>query len=77
MLDCEEDNYKYCTKGKYIYTTDKIDVLDKSDVLDKIKADIEKLDYLTIEDGSDGYDHYVDKYDVLKIVDKYKAESEG
>ena len=41
-------------------------------VLDKIRAEIEHLDYLNIEDGSDGYDKYVDQYDVLQIIDKYK-----
>ncbi len=46
-------------------------------ILDKIRAEIEQLDYLTIKDGSDGYDYYVDKYDVLKIIDKHMAESEG
>ena len=45
------------------------------DVFDKIKAEIERMDYLDIEDGSDGYDKYVDRYEVLQIIDKYKAES--
>lgn len=54
-----------------------IEMLEQESVLDKIRAEIEKLDYLTIEDGSDGYDHYVDKYDVLKIINKYRVESEG
>ena len=43
-------------------------------ILDKIRAEIERMDYLDIEDGSDGYDKYVDQYDVMKIIDKYKAE---
>ncbi len=46
--------------------------LEQDDVLDKIIAEIEELDYLNIEDGSDGYDKYVDKYDVMKIIDKYR-----
>lgn len=46
----------------------------KTEVLDKIRAEIERMDYLNIEDG---YDKYVDRYDVLKIIDKYKSESEG
>ena len=45
-------------------------------VLDKIRAEIEKLEYLNIDDGSDGYDKYIEQYEVLKIIDKYKAESE-
>jgi phosphoenolpyruvate synthase/pyruvate phosphate dikinase len=49
----------------------------KSDVLDKIRAEIEALEYLNIEDGSDGYDKYIEQYEVLKIIDKYKSESEG
>ena len=44
--------------------------------LDKIRAEIESLEYLNIEDGSDGYDKYIEQYEVLKIIDKYKAESE-
>ena len=46
----------------------------KSDVLDKIRAEIEHLNYLNIEDGSDGYDKYIDQYDVLQIIDKYRNE---
>ena len=49
---------------------------DLMDVLDEIRAEIEKLDYVSIEDGSDGYDYYVDKYDVLGIIDKYKEGEE-
>ena len=47
-----------------------------SDVLDKIRAEVEALEYLNIEDGSDGYDKYIEQYEVIKILDKYKAESE-
>ena len=50
--------------------------MSKIDVFNKIKAEIERMDYLSIEDGSDGYDHYIDKYDVLKIINKYKIESD-
>lgn len=46
-------------------------------VLDKIRAEIMGIDYLTIEDGSDGYDYYVNRDDVFKILDKYKTGSEG
>ena len=46
----------------------------KIDVLSKIRAEIGRMDYLSIEDGSDGYDNYVDRYDVLQIIDKYKEE---
>lgn len=44
------------------------------EVLDKIRAEIERMDYLNIEDGSDGYDNYVDRYEVLQIIDKYRKE---
>ena len=44
-------------------------------ILDKIRAEIEKLEYLNIEDGSDGYDKYIEQYEVLKIIDEYKTES--
>lgn len=46
-------------------------------VLDKIRAEIRSMDYLTIEDGSDGYDHYINRVDVLQIIDKYKADMRG
>ena len=51
-------------------------VSEKEVVLDKIRAEIKKLDYLSIADGSDGYDKYIDQQDVLQIIDKYRAESE-
>lgn len=41
-------------------------------VLDNIRAEIGKMNYLSIEDGSDGYDYYIDRYDVLQIIDKYR-----
>lgn len=47
-----------------------------SNAVDTIRAEIEKLEYLNIEDGSDGYDKYIDQYEVLKIINKYKTESE-
>ena len=57
------------------YTDEGITTAD--DVLDKIRAEIEKLEYLNIEDGSDGFDKYIEQYEVLKIIDKYKTKSEG
>lgn len=77
---------KKYTSGKK--NTDKIEVIvlnlnriifaleEPEPVLDKIRAEIENLEYLSIEDGSDGYDKYIDQYEVLKIIDKYKTESE-
>ena len=47
-----------------------------AEILDKIRAEIEALEYLSIEDGSDGFDKYIEQYEVLKIIDKYKTESE-
>ena len=67
MWLCKRDLSKECD-GKYRDCTDC--------VLDKIRAEIEKLEYLNIDDGSDGYDKYIEQYEVLKIIDKYKAESE-
>lgn len=46
-----------------------------NEVLDKIKAKIEALEYLNIEDGSGGHDKYIEQYEVLKIIDKYRMES--
>ena len=57
------------------YTDEGITTAD--DVLDKIRAEIEKLEYLNIEDSSDGFDKYIEQYEVLKIIDKYKTKSEG
>ena len=47
----------------------------KSDVLDKIRAEIEAL-----SNANPSYWHsgdMVEREDVLEIIDKYKAESEG
>ena len=41
-------------------------------ILNKITTEIEALEYLNIEDGSDGYDKYIEQYEVLKIIDKYR-----
>lgn len=54
-----------------------IKALESKDVLDKIRTEVEALAYLDIEDGSDGYDQYIKQYEVLKIIDKYRAESEN
>ena len=43
--------------------------------LDKIRAEIEALEYLNIEDGSGGFDKYIEQYEALKIIDKYSVES--
>lgn len=40
-------------------------------VLEQIRTEIEKLEYLNIEDGSDGYDKYIEQYEVLKIIEKH------
>lgn len=53
-----------------------IKALKAEDMLDKIRAEIEALEYLNIEDGSDGYDQYIKQYEVLNIFDKYMTESE-
>ena len=46
--------------------------LDNEDVLEQIRAEIEALESLKIEDGSDGYDKYIEQYEVLKIIDNYR-----
>lgn len=46
----------------------------KSDVLDKIREEIEEMYY--IDEGL-SFDPQISREDVLKIIDKYKAESEG
>lgn len=46
--------------------------LEHEDVLDKIRAEIEQItDTMGVS-----YNQYVSKIDVLRIIDKYKAESE-
>ena len=50
-----------------------IKALEQEDVLDKIRAEIEQItDTMGVS-----YNQYVSKIDVLQIIDKYKAESEG
>ena len=53
-----------------------IQALKPEHVLDKIRGEIEKLEYLNIEDGSDGYDKYIEQDEVLQIIDKYRIEME-
>lgn len=46
--------------------------LEQQPILDKIRAEIEQItDTMGVS-----YNQYVSKIDVLKIIDKYKAESE-
>lgn len=69
MKACKETwNEKTCKQIR--------NALEQEPILDKIRAEIKALEYLNIEDGSDGYDKYIEQYEVLKIIDKYKAESE-
>jgi hypothetical protein len=50
-----------------------IKALEQEPVLDKIRAEIEQItDTMGVR-----YNLYVSKIDVLAIIDKYKAESEG
>ena len=78
MTKVEIDGKTYCVET-LIYTIERLtkDVKASAEyhrlVLEQIRAEIEHLDYLNIEDGSDGYDKYVDQYDVLQIIDKYKG----
>lgn len=51
-------------------------VSEQEAVLNKIRAEIQALEYLNIEDGSDGYDKYIEQYEVLNIIDKYKSRQE-
>ena len=61
---------------EYYAIENAIKALEQEPILGKIRAEIQALEYLNIEDGSDGYDKYIEQYEVLKIIDKYKAESE-
>jgi hypothetical protein len=51
-----------------------IRALEQETPLDKIKAEIMKLQTYKLFEGEK--DVYVERDDVLKIIDKYKAESE-
>ena len=35
-----------------------------------IKAQVKKLDYVILEDGSSGYDEYISKGEVLELIDR-------
>ena len=58
-----------------------IKALEQEPVLDKIKAEIEELDERYVIGDYGIYGENIPKYvrfcDVLKIIDKYKVESEG
>lgn len=50
-----------------------IKALEQEPILDKIRAEIEQItDTMGVR-----YNQYVSKIDVLQIIDKYKAKSEG
>ncbi len=78
--DC--DNYNQC---KYYHNRRETSFICKEfqnqwgfiKELEKIKAEIEKLEYLNIEDGSDGYDKYIEQYEALKIINKRITELKG
>ena len=67
-------DYKHVTEVKL--ETDCIPLSIISDIVEEIY----QMNYLTIEDGSDGYDEYVDRYDVLKAIERkvkrYKDEND-
>ena len=48
---------------------------DKNEVLNKIRAEIMKFQLYKMFEGEDTF--YIERDNVLQIIDKYKAESEG
>ena len=70
-----------CTYGDVEPIQMAIKALEQEPVLDKIKAEIEELDERYVIGDYGIYGENIPKYvrfcDVLKIIDKYKAESEG
>lgn len=50
--------------------------LNQEFILNKVRTEIEALEYLNIEDGFGGHDKYIEQYEVLKILDKYKKEGD-
>ncbi len=71
IIDADEKNENI----KTISSASKDEQTTLNDALEKIRTEVEKFEYLNIEDGSDGYDKYIEQYEVLKIIDEYKAES--
>lgn len=71
-LEQEPFMNKACVSGKVCEH-------DKKVVLDKIRAEIESIEHYGTNDGNDFWLRTPDeiKKDVLAILDKYKAESEG
>ena len=69
-----------CTYGDVEPIQMAIKALEQEPVLDKIKAEIEELDERYVIGDYGIYGENIPKYvrfcDVLKIIDKYKAESE-
>lgn len=71
IIDADKENENI----KTISSASKDEQTTLNDALEKIRTGIKKLEYLNIEDGSDGYDKYIEKYEVLRIIDECKAES--
>ena len=68
------DNFNYTLTPREVFD-EAIKALEQGSVLDKIKAEIEAL-----SNANPSYWHsgdMVDRDEVLQIIDKYKAESEG
>lgn len=78
LEECTEDEnaVSYVTSDDADALGMAIKALEEETIIDKIKAEIEKLEYLNIEDGSDGYDKYIEQDEVLQIIDKYRTEME-
>ena len=69
------DRDRWCNKDydDLDFLTDEEKIVVINDVLGKIRAEIEQItDIMGVS-----YNQYVSKIDVLQIIDKYKAESEG
>ena len=64
------DNFNYTLAPREVFD-DAIKALEQEPILDKITEIIEPLRHLSIDQMSDI------EWDILRVIDKYKAESEG
>jgi hypothetical protein len=73
FANCLKNNYTVDLNDMEAFCDMAIKALEQEPVLDKIRGEIEQItDTMGVS-----YNQYVSKIDVLQIIDKYKAESEG
>jgi len=74
----DEDYEKTCISPAYLKKELEVLALEQEPILDKIRAEIEDLDVFYDNDYFSGNrDAVFKRNEVLAIIDKYRAESEG